>query len=112
MAATQKEIAEQLGISITTVSRALCSFDNVAEETRQQVIVMVLLFDRAFWVKGSFFTIHGRFLYYVIVLQMALTSATTPTICFNPSKSVLQKSQSQLVWFKSLQNQLGGIMLS
>lgn len=38
MAVTLKNIAEKVGISVTTVSRALGGFDDVSEETRQRVI--------------------------------------------------------------------------
>jgi LacI family transcriptional regulator len=37
MAVTLKDIANQLGISVTTVSRALAGYSDVAEETRQRV---------------------------------------------------------------------------
>ncbi|RMG95506.1 MAG: LacI family transcriptional regulator [Chloroflexi bacterium] len=38
MHVTQKDIARKLGISITTVSRALAGYSDVAEETRQRVL--------------------------------------------------------------------------
>jgi len=38
MAATLKTIAQELGLSITTVSRALSGYSDVAELTRQQVL--------------------------------------------------------------------------
>lgn len=37
MAATLKDIARHVGVSITTASRALAGYDDVAEETRQKV---------------------------------------------------------------------------
>lgn len=37
MAATLKDIAEVVGVSVTTVSRALAGYDDVAEETRLKV---------------------------------------------------------------------------
>jgi LacI family transcriptional regulator len=37
MPVTLKDIAQQLGISVTTVSRALAGYNDVAEETRQRV---------------------------------------------------------------------------
>ena len=37
MAATLKDIASELGISITTVSRGLAGYDDVAAETRQRI---------------------------------------------------------------------------
>ena len=38
MAATLKDIASKLGISITTVSRGLAGYDDVAAETRQRIL--------------------------------------------------------------------------
>ncbi|MAU02069.1 MAG: LacI family transcriptional regulator [Anaerolineaceae bacterium] len=38
MAATLKDIATKLGISITTVSRGLAGYDDVAAETRQRIL--------------------------------------------------------------------------
>jgi LacI family transcriptional regulator len=38
MAATLKDIARSVGVSVTTVSRALAGYDDVAEETRQRVV--------------------------------------------------------------------------
>ena len=37
MAATLKHIAERVGRSVTTVSRALAGYDDVSESTREQV---------------------------------------------------------------------------
>lgn len=37
MAVTLRDIAREVGVSITTVSRALAGYDDVAEETRRQV---------------------------------------------------------------------------
>lgn len=37
MAATLKDIAQKVGISVTTVSRALAGYDDVAESTRQRI---------------------------------------------------------------------------
>lgn len=37
MAVTLKDVAERVGVSITTVSRALAGYDDVAETTRQRV---------------------------------------------------------------------------
>lgn len=38
MAVTLKDIARRLGVSVTTVSRALGGYDDVAEETRQRIL--------------------------------------------------------------------------
>jgi len=38
MAVTLKDIARQVGVSVTTVSRALGGYDDVAEETRQRIL--------------------------------------------------------------------------
>jgi len=38
MAVTLKDIAKQVGLSVTTVSRALAGYDDVAEETRQRIV--------------------------------------------------------------------------
>ncbi len=37
MAATLKDIAQEVGVSVTTVSRALTGYDDVAAETRQRI---------------------------------------------------------------------------
>ncbi len=39
MAVTLKDIAQKLGISVTTVSRSLAGYSDVAEETRQLILV-------------------------------------------------------------------------
>ncbi|MCA9979047.1 MAG: helix-turn-helix domain-containing protein, partial [Anaerolineales bacterium] len=39
MPVTLKNIAEHIGISVTTVSRALGGFDDVSEATRERVIM-------------------------------------------------------------------------
>jgi len=38
MAVTLKDIADQLGVSVTTVSRGLAGYSDVAEETRQRIL--------------------------------------------------------------------------
>lgn len=40
MTVTLKDIARQVGVSITTVSRALGGYDDVAEETKQRILQM------------------------------------------------------------------------
>ncbi|NHZ71949.1 MAG: LacI family DNA-binding transcriptional regulator, partial [Aquificales bacterium] len=37
MAVTLKDIAKKVGVSVTTVSRSLAGYDDVAEETRQRI---------------------------------------------------------------------------
>ena len=37
MAATLKDIAQEVGVSVTTVSRALTGYNDVAAETRQRI---------------------------------------------------------------------------
>ena len=39
MPVTLKDIAQKVGYSVTTVSRALAGYDDVAESTRQLILV-------------------------------------------------------------------------